>query len=954
MASREPFFRRHRKALELGLEDRPLALRRAQTGALWALGSHWTVSQAPAQIIIPTGVGKTLIISGAPFMRDARRVLVVAPGRVVRDQLAEALTHFADLKRARALPADLPEPTVVKVEGRATRDRQGEWRSADVVVGNIHNLSPHYDGVDPISKSMFDLVLVDEGHHVPAEAWRQLLSVTAAPAAFFTATPFRRDRRKIPGEVIYAYPLRQAIADGVYRPVTYRPVEPNERQPKDVALAEAAVARLRAPEHAAAGSKLFVRTNRVESAKELVALYKREGANVGLVLGAMSWRQVRETLAKARTGTLDGIVCVGSLVEGFDMPALRIAAYHEPHRTLAPTLQFIGRLSRPGLDVDGELLAVPGDVGEETEELYREEPAWRDLLPSIVDAAVEEERQVRRYVADAVSGGPLDLPALAIRPARSARIFRVDPAAINLNVEPRRLGYADVDFRFFSPESDLVAFVTRHRQRPRWLHADVLDAWWFELHLACVVRQRRLLFIASEEARCLRDLKLVIGAQTAPPIDGEDLRQLIWQIAPNRWFSIGMRPTRPGGTSYENVLGRQVENELSDDRVRAHSLGHGMGGGGTSTFGFSVDKAKLWEPEATESLLDFRRWCEERAEDLLQLAAQRRGLPGIRAMSVPRRFEVFPEQLVVACQLERTLITDLRFVEDGDILASHELELTATVNSPKELQLELAREGTTRWLGLQNPSGDFVSIAGDLRVLNDSTGEIFTMDEAFVEFPPIVWFADGSTIQGRNLDEPRTLHRAVSEGLLDKRDWPGVDVRREVGEPVEGKLSVQGALAQELAERHHLVLTDHGGGELADLIGAAPRPDGFVTVEFVHCKAAKTDRSRRNFDDIAEVLIQAARSARWADPVEGLWAEVSKRFTSRPSACRLLYDPRADARATIEAWALQSPPIRVSILAVQPGLDVDRVEGWAAGESLINLVELWCHDAGAQLRLVGS
>src|SRR5207342_1976581 len=111
----------------------------------------------------------------------------------------------------------------------------------------------------------------------------------------------------------------------------------------------------------------------------------------------------------------------------------RIAAYHEPHKTLAPTLQFIGRLSRPGLPVGPELLAVPEDVGRETEVLYREDRSWQELLPDLVDGLIEEERQVRRFLNRGTwEPASLRIPPLAIRPARSARIFHVEAERINL------------------------------------------------------------------------------------------------------------------------------------------------------------------------------------------------------------------------------------------------------------------------------------------------------------------------------------------------------------------------------------------------------------------------------------------------------------------------------------------------------------------------------------------
>ena len=63
-------------------------LREAQAGALHAIAAHRSASEEPAQIVLPTGVGKTLVAVLAPYVLEAERVLVVTPARIVRDQVA--------------------------------------------------------------------------------------------------------------------------------------------------------------------------------------------------------------------------------------------------------------------------------------------------------------------------------------------------------------------------------------------------------------------------------------------------------------------------------------------------------------------------------------------------------------------------------------------------------------------------------------------------------------------------------------------------------------------------------------------------------------------------------------------------------------------------------------------------------------------------------------------------
>ena len=339
------FFQRQRSTLNLGWEQVDNGqLRRAQLGAAWALAAHATVSSEPALLVLPTGVGKTLVACLAPFLLSPQRVLVVAPGRLVRDQLAAAFATLADLLRSGILDADPPLPRVLMVEHRAGIADWAEWRNADVIVGTPNVLSDGFPEVERIPAGMFDLVIFDEAHHLPARVWTAILESVGAPAVLLTATPTRRDGLPLPGELVYAYPLSQAIEDGVYAPVRFISVSLAEGADPDETLAAAAAERLASREHREAESRLLVRTGTQAEARRLVDVYSGVGLRLGLVLGDTAPRTVRRILRQVGAGEMHGFVAVGAMIEGFDFPRLKVAAYHQPHRSLAPTIQFL-RLS---------------------------------------------------------------------------------------------------------------------------------------------------------------------------------------------------------------------------------------------------------------------------------------------------------------------------------------------------------------------------------------------------------------------------------------------------------------------------------------------------------------------------------------------------------------------------------------------------------------------------------
>ena len=91
----------------------------------------------------------------------------------------------------------------------------------------------------------FTHLLVDEAHHAPATTWTEIIRAFAGrPVLLFTATPFRRDGRTLPGRTIFRFPLREAQKEGYFSTIDFTAVL--DLDDDDESLAAAAVRRLRA------------------------------------------------------------------------------------------------------------------------------------------------------------------------------------------------------------------------------------------------------------------------------------------------------------------------------------------------------------------------------------------------------------------------------------------------------------------------------------------------------------------------------------------------------------------------------------------------------------------------------------------------------------------------------------------------------------------------------------
>ena len=196
-----------------------------------AITSPGKVLRNEVAIVLPVGCGKSGLISITPLAVQCRRALVIAPGRKIRGQLggdlrANSATNF--FERFEVIPADAELPETVIVEsGRVNLD---DIRHADIVVANIQQIAGEENRwLDMLEPDFFDLILVDEAHHNPAESWQQVKRrFPAARIVNYSATPTRADGQLMEGEIIYSYPVIQAIEAGYVKRLRAKMLRPTE------------------------------------------------------------------------------------------------------------------------------------------------------------------------------------------------------------------------------------------------------------------------------------------------------------------------------------------------------------------------------------------------------------------------------------------------------------------------------------------------------------------------------------------------------------------------------------------------------------------------------------------------------------------------------------------------------------------------------------------------------
>lgn len=940
-----------------------------QIGALGALLAHWAVHhRKPALIAMPTGSGKSAVATAAPYLVNATRVLVVVPSTQLRSQISESFSSEDDLRDIGAL--DGPNHPKVKSVAGMVADWE-ELRQYDVIVGLPDSISPaHYDTPPP--EDLFDLIIIDEAHHSPAPTWRAILKhFDRARKVLLTATPRRRDGKAVPGQLVFHYPLRRAVEEGFYKSIEARVlpvVDPSSKDNCDRAIRDEVLAEFGRTEHSS--SCLLVRAINRQRANDLVELYGEADLSLTKLTSDLGDQRKAEIIDDLRSGAIRAVVVVGMLGEGFNLPRLRVVAYHDKHKSLAATVQLIGRLARAHIDYPQPSVLVAARDAEVYPalkgalwELYQEDADWATLLPGIIDNEAQQSILNREY-SEQLAPAPTQLTLEAIKPIVRATVFEVPdhlwtpvfgngevPEALRRGVP---LPASQVLYSTLTPSGRTLLIVTQGTLSPRWHTEAGLDSPKYGLQLVTFIGpklkgQSGLVLLNCDDGVVGRAVLEAIGAHQDQlrAADPERLQGAFDALDRISVSNVGVRNTYAGGrgqASYKMFAGSGVDRGMREADTAQAAIGHAMAqvndGPGSSAYttGFAIGRSRIWESRYVELrayeevMVDFaeRYWSSERSTNPL-LPSVTRGY----------RLQGYPESPVAAIELNPTLLGSGWQIESGTQVDRLDLRIRAGASSADSLPLEAfdLEHLTTAWSGELRSNDVHDGDSGPLLVKRGH-GPTRSFAELLAIYPPTVYFANGTTVVGQVAYLPRDVGRDISRITPQILDWTGYNIQKETDRSAEsagaGK-SVHQAVrdllaARPLTTRYRWILENDGSGELADILLLELTAGLDIRLELWHVKPSIGVSPSVRVGDMQVVVAQAIKSRRWLTDL-GLWREMGDRLVGTKSP-RLIVTEGSERllRALLgvvkghKSWSLEFRPhlLRGKVVIAQPGLAWER------------------------------
>ncbi len=919
--------------------DERNGFRCAQIGALYAIKAHWTVSQEPATIVMPTGTGKTETMIATVISEQVKRTLIVVPSDLLRKQTAEKFLHLGVLPKIGVIDEGVIFPVVATLTStpKSEQDLSEIVESSNIIVTTVTLLQYFSAKFISILSEKCNLLIVDEAHHIAAKTWGRVKSQFADMTCIqFTATPFRNDGKKIDGKIIYNFPLAMAQEQGYFQKINFNPIWEFDEEKGDQAIAQAAVKQLEEDIAAGYNHAILVRAKDKKSADKLYTnIYEPLFPQFKPVLIHSDIRTTdrRERLAALTNGISKIVVCVDMFGEGIDIPNLKIAAVHDKYKSLPITLQFVGRFARTS-DGLGEATFITNiandELNESLRDLYTQDADWNKLLSIKSSEAIGKEIEDQEFAKEFSSTSVHDVAINQIRSKISMTAYKTTQRDWDTGFLYDD-GFIGDKYSFtLNNEKKILVLIERVDSHADWTtFQGIYDTTW-ELHLAYWNSDKKILYINST-IKGFSDTLADLLFKNCQRIKGETVFRCLAGIKRLMLGTVGLKTAFDGPIRFKMFAGIDVVTGIAEstkkDSFKSNLFGVGYDGQGKISIGCSY-KGRIWS-RWVESINYWVSWCDEIGDKLLDNSINTHNV--LSGALMPEIIKERPCMLPYGIDWNQ----DVESIQEERIVFSykskrfpfHEMEISLVDPSEQgDIRFKVYNESVEKIYKLHIGEDGFSISAIGTSVFQISIGKsTYVLSEYFNKNPPEIRLVDQTYItDGNILVKPAQQPPQFNKENIIKLDWTGTNIKKEsqIFNNIKDPESIQYRMIQDLikTDEYCIIFDDDGAGEVADIV-AIKEEDQKIHFYFYHCKFSADEKPGTRVDDLYAVCGQAEKSIKWCTDPKKIIDRLIKREKTRQAAgiSRIEVGSLQKLKEVKNKLRLYTSTFNIAI--VQPGVD---------------------------------
>jgi superfamily II DNA or RNA helicase len=924
-------------------------LRTPQIGALYNIMGHLKMPLESGIVVLPTGTGKTETMLSALVANRCMKLLVAVPSDALRNQISNKFLELGLLKDFGIVGETSLHPIVgiVKQRFMTLKEATDFFQECNVVVTTMNILTSLPGDQQNAISNICSHFFIDEAHHVKAGTWDAFTKCFDAKKIIqYTATPFRNDGKRIEGKMIFNFPLKEAQNQGYFQKIDFLPIREYNPKKSDITIAETAINKLREDLSNGLNHILMARCANKERARTVYQLYEKE-QDLNPILLYSGVKNFKDNYAQIIEKKARIIVCVDMLGEGFDLPELKIAAFHDIRKSLPITLQFAGRFTRTKFDEElGNACFIANianvDVKDELEELYARDADWNRLLSDISHAKIEEEGDYKNLLQGFTKLADSNIPFQNIKPKLSTVVYKNKTDTWHpRNYEKGVSGLKDCEYKFFDINNDEKMFVliTAKRQELDWVkHKDIYALDW-KLILVYWETKNNLLFInSSDNSSLYKELAQAVIGENAEMIDKINVFKAFHNIQRTKLHNVGLRLFLGKDIRFRMSVGSDVGEALGiaerQKGEKAFVVGVGYENGEPVNIGCSY-KGRIWT-KLVGDIGHFKNWCTNLGTKLANDNLDPNQI--LRETLIPQlvidRPEIFPVWIDWDVEMYMSHERRFRFLVNGSLYDMANCELVLTNPSDGgNITFALVTEHVSVEFELQLfENTDTDTVYPDFKIVQKTRANVeveygsnrVVANKFFEEFVPTIWFADGSSLTGNVFYSLKQIIAPYPKENIIAWDWAGVDLGKEA-QKVEPKVaeSIQYKVIQELKRKDFdIIYDDDYSGEIADVL-ALKLYDDRLEVKMYHLKYAVEGKVSNSIKNLYEVCGQAQKSVHWKHKdgrefISHLLRREPK--TRKGASCSRLEKGTMDDLENLFSIVKQQIPVKYEIFIVQPGI----------------------------------
>lgn len=920
-------------------------LRPPQIGALHAISAEFSRDREiePCTVVLPTGTGKTETMISTAIYHRCKTILVLVPSNSLRDQIGNKFERLGCLVELGVINSDINYPSVVKIKKgiKEVEDAQRILSKSNVLIATPQILNSKYSNPDVLNAlcNGCSHLFIDEAHHISAKKWSEIKAKFEGKRVIqFTATPFRNDTSSLGAKIIYNYTMGEAQQAGYFTSINLEPIEEYFQEQMDEAIAQKALDVLHR-DRDEFDHLMMARVRSKDRAHQIFSIYRRLAPDLNpiLVYSDLSKTVQAERLKALSDQSSKIVICVDMLGEGYDLPNLKVAAIHDHHKSLAITLQFIGRFTRVAHKEklgDATVIVNIADPGVEgaLQKLYALGADWDSVLRRLSENQIEREIRLQEVVDSLKGDGDLhkQLSLWNLRPSYSAMLFKTDCDSWT----PERFNEltlsSDDTWHSISSDENIFVLLAVNSTGVKWGNFKDLKDINYKILIAHWDQARQGLFVFSNDYKGFKVEKLaelICGANTEV-LSGKQIFNVLNNIEYPLVTNLGS--AQNGAISFTQFFGPNVTEGLSSVEKSTSTLSNiaaiGYESGNKVLWGCSERKGKVWSPQAG-SIADWLGWVTAAWDKVVSSDVNEANIT--RDFLRPTRIGVAHNSKPVSCQwgehLQQRFDDSVRIYFGDNYLYLFEVDLKVDWDESDQnpiLIFESDQNESKYKLVIDAgfPKGyDYQHVDGaEISIQIGNTEPNSLVDEMLID-PIFVYYSDGSFSYNCFWVEVKDNVGEYDSESMTPINWT-VDITNESMGKEAKRDSVQYETFKIIEDDYDIIVNDDGCGEVADLVAIKSLPDRIV-LSLYHCKFSHGDKAGRRLSDLYEVCGQAQRSVRWKHVgLPYLYKHIQRR-----EKLWLLGDKSRFLKGSISTLEniknrARTTPVELEVAIVQPGI----------------------------------